>query len=266
MEIDEVPIVRITEQRRSDFKDTVTVELPITIILDNRELVTLLCSPAKLDYLALGFLVSEGLIKSKDDIDSITIDSERGFARITSRNNMVIAPDLSSPQLIASSSGRTLQPYASANGDSPGEIKSGLQISPAEIYTIMDDFVQRSRIFRKTGGVHSAALSDRQNILLFSEDIGRHNAIDKVIGECLAIGLTTDDRIMITSGRVSSEIILKIARRNIPVLISKSAPTTLGVKIAADRGITLIGFVRGSRMNIYSHPSRVLTGKISQSD
>lgn len=90
-----------------------------------------------------------------------------------------------------------------------------------------------------------------------TEDIGRHNAIDKIFGECILRGIPTDDRIIITSGRISSEILLKVAKRDIPILISKSAPTNLGVRLANDLGVILVGFVRGERMNVYTNGWRV---------
>jgi FdhD protein len=121
------------------------------------------------------------------------------------------------------------------------------------------EFQHRSQVYRTTGGVHSAALCDTGSILLFNEDIGRHNAIDKIFGECILRDISVDDRIIITSGRVSSEILLKVIKRNIPILISKSAPTDLGVRLANDLGVTLVGFVRGERMNVYSNGWRVTT-------
>jgi len=108
-----------------------------------------------------------------------------------------------------------------------------------------------------TGGVHSAALCDTESILVFSEDIGRHNAIDKIFGKCILKDMPTDGRIVITSGRISSEILLKVAKRNIPIIISKSAPTDLGVKLANDLGITLLGFARGKRTNAYANDWRI---------
>ena len=100
-------------------------------------------------------------------------------------------------------------------------------------------------------------MCDTESILVFSEDIGRHNAIDKVFGQCLLEDIPTDGRIIITSGRISSEILLKVAKRNIPIIISKSAPTDLGVRLASDLGVTLVGFVRGKRMNVYTNGWRV---------
>jgi len=121
-------------------------------------------------------------------------------------------------------------------------------------------------VFKATGGVHSAALCHTKGIFVFSEDIGRHNAIDKIFGECVLRDIPTDDHMIITSGRISSEILLKVARRNIPILISKSAPTNLGVRLADELGISLIGFVRGKKMNIYTNRWRLVAQKHGQGD
>jgi FdhD protein len=130
-------------------------------------------------------------------------------------------------------------------------------VSIRDILALVAEFQHRSEVYRATGGVHSAALCDTKSLLIFSEDIGRHNAIDKIFGQCLLEDIPTDDRIVITSGRISSEILLKVARRNVPIIVSKSAPTNLGVRLANDLGITLLGFVRGKRMNAYTHDWRI---------
>jgi len=137
-------------------------------------------------------------------------------------------------------------------------VESDIEISAHELFALIDEFVQRSKVFKATGGVHSAVLCDAKDILVFSEDIGRHNAIDKIFGECILKDIPTEGCLAITSGRVSSEILLKVTRRNIPLLISKSAPTNLGVRLADDLGITLIGFARGRRINIYTNEWRVI--------
>ncbi|TET64548.1 formate dehydrogenase accessory sulfurtransferase FdhD, partial [Candidatus Aerophobetes bacterium] len=134
---------------------------------------------------------------------------------------------------------------------------SRFTISPDEITELMRKLQNRSRLYRSTGGAHTAALSDREDILILAEDIGRHNAVDKVLGQCILDSIALDDKIILTSGRVSSEIVLKIVRARIPVVISRSAPTMLGAKLASHLGVTLIGFARGRRMNIYTHEKRV---------
>ena len=137
--------------------------------------------------------------------------------------------------------------------------ESQIRVRSQEIFDLVKGFQHHSLIFKTTGGVHSAALCDNRNILLFADDIGRHNAVDKIFGEALLKDIPTDDRIILTSGRIPSEILLKVAKRRIPIIISVSAPTNLGVKLAADLGITLIGFVRGKRMNVYTNDWRILT-------
>jgi len=253
------PIQRVTKEGKKNTEDLVTRELPLTIILNNRELVTLLCSPTDLKYLAIGFLSSEGLVKSKDEIRKITVDNQRGLVRVETEENEEFANELIFKRFITSGCGRGASFYSVADVHGQAKVESQIRISISEVFALVKEFQHRSKVYRATGGVHSAALCDTTRILIFAEDIGRHNAIDKIFGQCLLGDIPIDDRMIITSGRISSEILLKVAKRNIPVLISKSAPTNLGVKLANDLGITLIGFVRGSRMNAYTNGWRVVT-------
>ncbi len=254
-----LPIERVTREGRNDTEDLVTKELPVTIILNNQELVTLLCSPTDLKYLAIGFLSSEGLVKSKDEIKKVMVDDRRGVVRVETEEDKEFANELIFKRLITSGCGRGASFYSAADVQGQVKVESQIGISPLEVFTLLKEFHHRSQIYRTTGGVHSAALCDAKSILVFNEDIGRHNAIDKIFGECIFRDIPTDDRIIITSGRISSEILLKVAKRNIPLLISKSAPTDLGVRLANDLGVTLIGFVRGERMNVYTNGWRVVT-------
>jgi FdhD protein len=257
-EVERVPILRLTGEAKSRSDDIVVREFPLTIILNNQELVTLLCTPAHLDYLAIGFLSSEGLLKSKDEIKKITVDEQRGVVRVETEEETKQAGELVFKRLITSGCGRGASFYSAADVIGQTKVNSKTSISTGEVFELVREFQHRSQIFRTTGGVHSAALCDTKNILVFSEDIGRHNAIDKIFGECILEDISTDGRVIITSGRVSSEILLKVAKRNIPLLISKSAPTDMGVKLAGDLGVTLIGFVRGKRMNVYANDWRVV--------
>ncbi len=113
-------------------------------------------------------------------------------------------------------------------------------------------------MYSKTGGVHSAALASENEIFIFKEDIGRHNAIDKVIGEGLKKECVFESKIMISSGRISSEVLFKVQKARIPLLVSQSAPTNQAVKLARDMEITLVGFARGNRMNVYSKEERII--------
>ena len=252
-----IPILQVSELETSRIEGTVVREFSLTILLNNHELVTLLCSPKNLRYLVAGFLVSEGLINGKGDIKKILIDNQRGVVHVETPENKGFSSEILLKHLLASSGGRGASPSSTANAKGKTRVASKIQISRHEVFAMMDEFVHRSELYKATEGVHSAALCDTTGILLFADDIGRHNAIDKIFGQCLLEDIPTTDRIIFTSGRISSEILLKVAKRNIPVIISKSAPTDLGVRLADDLGVTLLGFVRGRRMNVYTHRRRI---------
>ncbi len=258
-EMEKVPVLKLTGKGSSSIEDIVAKEFPLTIVLNNQELVTLLCSPADLRYLAVGFLFSEGLLKSKDKIKRIMVDDRQGVARVETEGDEELANDALFKRFITSGCGRGASFYSAADAQGQGKVESQIGISALEVLALAKEFQHRSQIYRATGGVHSAALCDTKNIIVFSEDIGRHNALDKIFGECILNDITTDNHIIITSGRVSSEIVLKVARRNVPIIVSKSAPTDLGVRLADDLGVTLVGFVRGKRMNVYTHAGRIAT-------
>jgi FdhD protein len=254
---EKLKVTRVTETARVETEDVVTREFPLTILFNENELVTLLCTPADLGFLAIGFLASEGFISTKDEIRRLLVDDKRGIARVESTEASPMADDLVFKRFISSGCGRGASFYSAVDVKDQGPVESQVKIPAVGVFALMKRFQQASDLFRATGGVHSAALCRGQELVTFAEDIGRHNAIDKIFGRCLLEDIATDDGIIVTSGRISSEILLKVARRNIPVIISKSAPTDLGVKLATDLGITLIGFVRGRRMNVYSHGKRV---------
>src|SRR3972149_9523941 len=255
-EVERFPISRLTREGRSNVEDEVAREMPFTIIINDQELVTLLCSPKNLDYLAVGFLASEGFLKSKDEIKNILIDDERGVVRLETVEAAEFAPDILYKRIISSGCGRGAAFYSAADAASQ-KVESGTKISADEIFALVNEFQHGSQLYLATHGVHSAALCDAGHILVFGEDIGRHNAIDKIFGKCLMEDIPTADRIIITSGRISSEILHKVAKKGIPIIISISVPTNLGVRIADNLGITLIGSVRGGKINVYTNDWRV---------
>ena len=112
-------------------------------------------------------------------------------------------------------------------------------------------------LFKQTGGVHIAAICDSDNFMLTRMDIGRHNALDKIYGHCLKNDITVKDKVIVFSGRISSEILLKVAKIGCEIVLSKSAPTELAIKLADELGITAVGFIRGQSFNVYSHPERI---------
>jgi FdhD protein len=256
-EIEGFPVLRVTEEGTSNIEKMTAREFPLTITLDNQELVTLLCSPTNLKYLAIGFLFSEGLLKDKEEIKKIIVDDGKGVVWVETKGDKGVDSELLFKRFITSGCGRGASFYSTADVQNQAKIESQIKISPEEVFALAKDFQGRSPLYRATHGVHSAALCDTKSILLFSEDIGRHNAIDKIFGECILNDVPTNDRIIITSGRISSEMLLKVTKRSIPIIISIAAPTNLGVRLAADLGVTLIGSVRGKRMNVYTNDWRI---------
>ena len=255
-EMEGFPVLRVTEEGTSNIEGMTATEFPLTITLDNQELVTLLCSPSNLEYLAVGFLASEGLLEGKEKIEKIAINERTGVARLEIKADKGSAAENSFKRIITSGCGKGASFYSAADAQLT-RIESQVSISAKQIFALVREFRHRSQIYRITGGVHSAALCNAIGIRVFNEDIGRHNAVDKMFGECMLRDIPTNEGIVITSGRISSEILLKGAKRNIPIIVSASAPTDLAVRLADSLGITLIGFVRGGRMNIYAHGWRV---------
>ena len=256
-ETEKLNILRLTEESREQTEDIVVREYPITIILNDEELVTMLCSPKNFDFLAVGFLFSEGLLESKDEIKNILVDEKRGIVRVDTNDVKVIDNEFLFKRLITSGCGRGASFYRAADAENRVKIESDTTISTSQVLSLMKEFQQKSEVFRTTGGVHSAALCDTESILIFQEDIGRHNAIDKIFGECVLKDIPVEGKVVVTSGRVSSEILLKVSRREIPIIISKSAPTDLGVRLADQMGMTLLGFARGKRVNAYTNDWRI---------
>jgi FdhD protein len=256
-EVEKYSILQLTTEGRSSVEEEIAREFPVTIVLNDQELVTLLCSPKNLEYLAVGFLSSEGFLKSKDEIKKIIVDDQRGVVRLETVESKEFAEDVLFKRIISSGCGRGASFYSAADAASQ-KVESQMKISTDEVFTLVNEFQHGSEVYLATHGVHSAALCDNGNILVFSEDIGRHNAIDKIFGKCLLKNILTEDKVVITSGRISSEILHKVAKKGIPIIISISVPTDLGIRIADNLGITLIGSVKGKRkMNVYTNDWRV---------
>jgi FdhD protein len=250
------PALRFTKEGKSPIEKVVAREFMLTIFLNRQELVTLMCSPKDLKYLAVGFLVSEGLLNNIDEIKKIEVDEWQGIVRVETEK--AIDPDnrFFAKRLITSGCGGGATFYSDAD-IVVTKVESRMKISTDEVFNLVQEFQHRSELYLSTHGVHSAALCDRQMIQIFHEDIGRHNAIDKIFGNCLLEKINTDNLAIVSSGRVSSEIMHKVAKRDIPIVISISEPTSLGVKIADNYGITLIASVRGNKFDVYTNEWRV---------
>ena len=253
----EVEIVRVRNLEKNKETDRVVLETPLTIFLNDHEFITLLCSPDNLDCLAVGFLRSEGLIERAADIEKIDVDVEKGFVYLKTAAKDDLINKLYGKRMITSGCGKGSLFFNALDSLQSKRIESPLQVKAEEILKLVGAVQDKALLFKSTGGVHSAALAERDQILFYSEDIGRHNAVDKIVGECILKDISLEDKILLTSGRISSEIVIKGAKLGLPLIVSRSAPTSLAVELARETGITLVGFARGERLNIYSHSVRI---------
>ena len=249
----EVNLIRIRGDKKEKISDLVARETTFTILLNKKKLVTLNCSPEKYKFLGLGFLYTSGILQKKEDIISFDINEKQGLMDIKIKGVSLSSEDIINSNLWIKSYQRPEE-----QEETPISIDSSLKISSSLVYSLISEMQERANFFKLTGGVHSCALADKNgSIILFSEDISRYNAIDKILGEAFAGDITTEDKIILTSCRISSDILTKIAVGRVPIIISRAAPTDWAVEFAQKIGMTLVGFVRGKRMNIYTHPQRI---------
>jgi len=253
-----IPVIRVAEDGAYEFEDLVAGEQALTLFVNGVYMVSLLCSPADLEAMAIGFLLSEGLLGNRKDLLSVTVDEKTASVDVRLDN---LADDWQlafHSKTLTSGCGKGIT-FTSADALKHTEpVRSPLRVRPETILDLLRAFRTASEQYLQTGGVHSAALAFEGNILLFAEDIGRHNAVDKLIGKAFLASQPLEDKILLTSGRISAEIMTKVVRGRLPILVSRTAPTCMAVTVAEDFGITLIGFARNKRMNVYTHPLRIV--------
>jgi FdhD protein len=224
-------------------------EIALTIYVNRQELVAILCTPTKLNCLVLGFLYSEGIISGIGDVTNMQVCDEAFEVYVWLSN-----PECKLPTKRTLTSGCGGGAIFKTRGQ---RVDSDLVATPMEVLSLMKQLQEQIELYRLSGGMHTSALSDTKNLLVVTEDIGRHNTLDKIQGECLLRRLSTRDRLVLTTGRVSSEMLLKAAKMQAPIVVSRHSPTESAVLLARDLGITLAGYARGSRLSVYSHPERL---------
>ncbi|HBX22082.1 MAG TPA: formate dehydrogenase accessory sulfurtransferase FdhD [Desulfotomaculum sp.] len=224
-------------------------EMELILHVNRQELVSILCTPTKLNALVLGFLYAEGIITGIGDVVMMRMCEEEAVADVWLSNSAYQLP--TQRRITSGCGGGTVFKTKSR------QVASDFVITPTEVLSLMKQLQGQMELYRLSGGVHTSALSDTKNLLVVAEDIGRHNTIDKIQGECLLRGLPTKDRLLLSTGRVSSEMLLKAAKMQAPVVVSLHSPTGSAVALARDLGIALVGHARGSRLTVYSHPERL---------
>lgn len=251
-------ITRYHDGRFEEIDDQIIVEYPLTIYVNEQEYATLLCTPEYLEALIMGYLTSDFLIQSYEDIRSLIIDEEKGLAYVDIDPESIRNLEFKS-RYITSGCASSAVYYNTLDAVKLKykQLTHSESVSMSQLLVLMKDVNQFSELFKETGGVHVAGLFDSEKSIYLMEDIGRHNAVDKVIGKMMIEKINPEGKTMIISGRISSEMVLKCAKNNIRVIVSRSAPMDKAVQIAKNLNIILIGFARGHRGNIYSGVSFV---------
>lgn len=250
-------IIRYENGQLFETEDFYVTEFPLTIMVNGEEFATIICSPTNMEELVLGFLASEEAILKRDELKSIQIDDSKGFAHVKLTKSLGDRFEYSTKRMIASCCGKSREFYFHNDAAIAKTSMSKIELHPQQILRMMTQLQSASVIFKQTGGLHNAAISDGNTFFEHRQDIGRHNALDKLYGYCIQRHISVRDKVLIFSGRISSEILIKAAKIGVGVILSKSAPTTLAVQLAKDLNITAIGFIRDGNFSIYSHPERI---------
>jgi FdhD protein len=237
---------QVKSGRLDEVKGEVVREQPLTVYVNGERFLTLLCSPFMLEPLVLGYLWMEKVIAGLDDVAGLQISEVDGRAEVTLRQPVTLPTE----RILTSGCGGgitfRIDPRLFPR------ITSGARVSPAELGDRMHDLLREAVHYHASRGIHGAALADRDRVLLVAEDVGRHNAVDKLMGLALQRGIATTDRILLSTGRVSSEMLLKAARMSVPIVASRTSPTEMAVALAEQLGVTIVGYLRGDSLNLYA--------------
>lgn len=257
----EITRIDVSKGERKRTRDLVAEEKPLYVFLNRSHYATILCTPSNLKELAVGHVLSEGIAKSIEEINEIEMNEEEGSCRIRLKETVDLEKRLSLAKRFARvfiSVCGTTKLYAPV--PRLKKIRSTVEVRAETILDCVKRLNSVAETYRKTGGVHVAAIYRNNGTLVASaEDVGRHNAVDKTIGAVSLHKTRFDQCFLVLSGRLTGDIVFKAARVGLPVVASISAPIDSGIDLAKEVNLTLVGFARGKCMNVYTSPQRILT-------
>ena len=226
----------------------------VSVYVNGLEVATVMCSPREQEALALGFLANEGIIDSLDEVVVNRVCNSGGCVDVW----LTHADTNSKRRLILTAGCGGGVTFDDLSETHPALPPDDVFVPVERLWTLMDELYQHAELYGEARGVHTAAFSPGDHVTLAAEDIGRHNTLDKVRGKALLQGIDTQGGVLLTTGRVSSEMINKARSMGIPIVCSRTSPTSLSVRLAAEWNITLVGYLRRNSLNVYTHPRRVL--------
>jgi FdhD protein len=252
------PVRKVTADGVAETQDALAVERWLRLILNGREIAALMASPGYEDELGAGFALTQGFVKHRGELLSVSLrrdDDGRPAVRI------VVPIELSLALADRASAQASCGGVVHADDELPVIEGEGPVVAAEGLRGMARAMTAGQTIYRRTGGTHGAGLfTVSGELVVLREDVGRHNAADKAVGHCLLAGIDLKDKALVVTGRVSRDIAAKAVRAGVPILASMSAPTDAGIEVAERGGLTVIGFLRGRRMNICSHPCRIDLG------
>ena len=243
----------ITRNGAEEIDGEIIHERLVSVFVNGQELMTAMCSPIQQDALAIGFLANEGVIASMDEVRDVHICPSGACVDV-----WLAKANFEPPRRMILTSGCGGGVTFQDLSQSYPALDSDRRITPEKLWALMDDLNAAAELYSRARGVHTSGISDGERLLLVAEDVGRHNTLDKLRGMALMQGIDTRDSILISTGRVSSEMITKARHMGSPIVGSRTSPTSLSAGLADEWNITLVGYIRRNSMNVYTHGERVI--------
>jgi FdhD protein len=238
--------LRVRGDRAEEISGEVVREQPLTVYVNGERFLTILCTPIKLEALVLGYLWMEKVITDPGEVSRLEVSPVDGRAEVTLTGPVTLPTE----RILTSGCGGGIT-FRIDHRLFP-RLTSTVRIRPAALAAGMRELFAAAVHYRASRGIHGAGLTDGEQLLIVAEDVGRHNAVDKIKGEALHRGIPTEDRILLSTGRISSEMLLKAARMGVPIVASRTSPTEMAVGLAEQLGITVCGYVRPDGLNLYA--------------
>lgn len=250
MKSSEISFLQYSDGKWQPQTAQIPLEQAVTLIVNGKPWTEMLCTPAMIAELAVGFLYNERLINSAEEIKRVHVCDTADFVEVDTASP--ITRPTSWIKTTGCGGGQTAQRIEQPEMPNLNEVSLSAEI----VTRSLDEFLKTQHAQTTSRGVHCSAISDGEKVLVLADDIGRHNTLDKLMGFILLREPSIKPSIMLTTGRISSEMLQKFARMGVSVVISLTSPNTTTIQLAQDVGMTLIGYARGSRFNVYSHPER----------
>ncbi len=234
-------------------KTNICTETPVDLTVNGKDIVTFMCTPQDLKELAAGHLYIKGMINKIEEINYIAACEEMETINVDVKKELSESK-YSLKELLASSCGNEIDKEELKSIE---EVQSKVKVELSKLRHLASNMFAKTIVYKRTGGVHCAGIANPQELLFLKEDVGRHNAVDKIIGQGVIENVNFSNGLIFTSGRISSDMVLKVAQTGLPVIVSRSIPSDLALKIAEEASITVVGRILRNEPIIYTRPDRI---------